>query len=214
MGRTHKSHMLHATRTFSDTHQTNTKTSCTAPESKGVSPTQITTPSLSSHNLHAKPSHLRSSLNQRSSSPSPFFAVLRIWLRCGHANVGDIISSVQPFPLAKSHECGCEVFGTNATSIRSLSGEVPCCSVFDVGRAHRSFDVGPSMRTAATAFPATFAFFHSSTSALPSIRQSFLDSHFQPALHTETARLWRGGGLCIKLCTPEAPKCLKKVMLL
>ena len=112
---------------------------------------------------------------------------------------------------------GCQVFGRNATSIRSLSGEVPCCSVFDVGLG-RAEPINPSM----SALPCVrqqqrsqrrSLFFHSSTSALPSIRQNFLDSHFQPALHTEPARLWRGGGVSTRIRTSGGPKCLKKVML-
>ena len=126
MGQRHKSHRSHATRTFSDTNQTNTKTSCTAPESKGVSPTQITAPSLSSHNLHAKPSHLRSSLNQR--SPPCFFLhfyasgfvvdthTLAIsFLPSSHFRWPKVMSVV---PIV--HQIlaiGCQVFGPSATSL-------------------------------------------------------------------------------------------------
>ena len=60
-----------ATRTYRD--RNIKKPSCTAPGSKGGSPTQITAPSRSSHNLHTDPPSCRSTKERPSSSPSPFF---------------------------------------------------------------------------------------------------------------------------------------------
>ena len=80
-------------------------------------------------------------------------------------------------------------------------------------RAHRSFDVGPSLLMAATAFIATFAFCHPSTSALPSI----LDSHLQ---HEQTLHMEPAGSsyrsrqaLCGEAASsapPGGPNCSRK----
>ena len=211
LGPTHKSHKSQA-RTETEIFVLKKK-SCTAPGSKGGSPTQITSPSRSSHNLHTDPPSCRSTRERSSSSPSPFFFFFfeffthpaSLWtstLRPCH-----VISFAEPFSLAKSQKCGpnrapesyfwCQVFGHNATSFSFKAsafsparphGAVSPMSPSD-SRAHRSFDVGPSLLMAATAFIATFAFCHPSTSALPSIRHSFLGSHLQheQTLHIEPA---------------------------
>ena len=228
------------TSTYRDRNQK--KKSCTAPGSKGESPTQI----KKSLTLKPQPSH-RPTFMQVNQGKTflfsfTFFFFLQFYASSFTVDIHTLTMSCHFFRPA--------IFTGQKSKVRSqsrprvlllVSGLRAQCHLFVVqgicslssevhgavspvspsnSRAHRSFDVGPSLLMAATAFIATFPFCHPSTSAPPSIRHSILDSHLQ---HEQTLHMEPAGSshrTCQALCgeaagsassaPPGGPNCSRK----